>query len=255
MIKLPRTLHIEGSRMEQGKSDPQAVKFLDLAGKFLVIEEKVDGSGVSIFFDDHLEMQIWHRGNPANSKEFTQLRAWAHVHYDRLFDLLEDKFILFGEWMLHKHTIFYDQLPHYFLESDMYDRNKKIFLSTKARNTLLHDHDYIKQVPVLGALKPTKLYQLLDLISKPFYQSDEWYDALLHQCSIFNVDLNKVLLQTDQSEFMEGLYIKHEDEHQVIGRYKYVRHAFLETILNSGSHLLDRDPVYNVVLGGYSTLL
>lgn len=119
MKKLPRTLHIEGSGLAH-RDDPDAIQFNKLAGELLYIEEKVDGSGVSIFFDDKLELQVWHRGSPATGKEFNKLRGWALAHQDNLFAVLEDRYHLFGEWMLHKHTIFYDRLPQYFLESDIY---------------------------------------------------------------------------------------------------------------------------------------
>src|ERR1700722_9963066 len=118
MIKLPRTLHIEGSRVPKGVTDPDAIEFKKLQGQFLVIEEKVDGSGVSIFFDNHLDLQVWHRGNPAIGKEYRPLNEWAEMHWEDLLFLLGERYILFGEWMHNKHAIFYDQLPHFFLESD-----------------------------------------------------------------------------------------------------------------------------------------
>lgn len=249
-IKLPRTLHIEGSRLPQGKTDPEAIQFSQLAGEFLVIEEKVDGTGVSLFFDDKLELQIWHRGSPAAGKEFNQLHTWANSHHDQLFNLLEDRYTLFGEWMLNKHTIFYDRLPQYFLESDIYDRKGTIFLSTAARNAMLIGHnDYIKQVPVIASFKPTSLNQIISLVGKPRYQSDKWREALWEKCERMNQPLDKVLAQTDQSELAEGLYIKHEDDRSVKGRYKYVRYEFVELIVNSGSHLRDREPVHNIIHG------
>jgi hypothetical protein len=46
------------------------------------------------------------------------------------------------------------------------------------------------------------------------------------------------------------LYIKHEDEKQVLGRYKYVRPEFVQNIINSGTHLIDRVPFHNVSIQG-----
>jgi hypothetical protein len=60
MLKLPRTLHIEGSRLKPGQVDPDAVEFAKLRGEFLVVEEKVDGSSVSIHHDKGLK--VMHRG-------------------------------------------------------------------------------------------------------------------------------------------------------------------------------------------------
>lgn len=254
-IKLPRTLHIEGSRLPQGKTDPEAIQFPKLAGEFLAIEEKLDGTGVSVFFDNKLELQIWHRGSPAISKEFHLLHNWAKRHQDDLFDLLEDRYVMFGEWMLNKHSIFYDRLPHYFLESDMYDKLGNIWLSTSGRNAMLTGHTaYIKQVPVIAAMKPSSLYQITSLVGKPLYQSDKWRANLWDRCEQLHLDMALVLHETDQSDLAEGLYIKHEDDRQVIGRYKYVRYEFLETIINSGSHVMDRVPICNLTLGGHEYL-
>ena len=44
---------------------------------------------------------------------------------------------------------------------------------------------------------------------------------------------------------MEGLYIKVEEEGLVQERYKYVRAGFLQTVLNSHSHWLDRPIIPN----------
>jgi hypothetical protein len=256
MIKLPRTQHIEGSRLPKGKPDPEAVQFPELNGKLLVIEEKVDGTGVCIFFDDNANPQIWHRGSMAIGKEYRQLHDWVIRHQDRLFTLLENRYLLFGEWMLNKHTIFYDQLPHYFLESDIYDQRGMIWLSTEGRKAVTTGHhDYIKSVPVIATITPTELSQITSLVGKSQYQSENWNSLLWHKCEMMDQDFDKVLQQTDQSGLMEGLYIKHESDRHVMDRYKYVRYEFVETIVNSGSHLIDREPLHNVALGGYSCLL
>jgi hypothetical protein len=249
MIKLPRTLHIEGSRLPKGAVDPEAIQFPKLAGEFLVIEEKVDGTGVSIFFDANLNLQIWHRGSPALGKEFRVLHNWAKLYEMELYAILEERYVLFGEWMAHKHSIFYDTLPDLFLESDIYDRKENLWLSTMARNFLLTGYQFIHQVPVLAALKPNSLNQIISLIGKPKYQSDKWRLNLWNSCEKSDQPLDKILKESDQSGLMEGLYIKHEDDRQVVGRYKYVRYEFLETILNSGSHLIDREPVSNLIFG------
>ena len=172
-MKLPRTLHIEGSGLPKNRTDPETVPFKSLAGKLLFVEEKVDGTGVSLFFDDKLDLQVYHRGSSATSREFNQLRTWATNFQDSLFDLLGDRYVMFGEWMLHKHTIFYDQLPHYFLESDMYDRQNGIWMSTMARVALLQSHEYIQSVAGLGFFKPQKLNELTDLVQKSLYQSSD----------------------------------------------------------------------------------
>lgn len=248
-MKLPRTLHIEGSRMPVGKTDPEAVQFPDLKGQFLVVEEKVDGSGVSIFLDNHLNLQIWHRGSPTVGKEYWHLQEWAENHWEDLADLLGERYMLFGEWMYNKHTIFYDKLPHFFLESDIYDQERGVWLSTNARNNFLKGQNYIKQVPVIAAFKPSALEQITGLVGKSQYVSTDWDKNLRLKCIMTGASYSKTVEETDTSGMMEGLYIKQEDDLQVINRYKYIRYDFLQKILGSGTHLRDRMPVSNMVSG------
>lgn len=235
--------------MPNGKVDPEAIEFNQIKDQFVVIEEKVDGTGVSICLDNHYDLRIRHRGNPAIGKEFKALHDWATKHWDDLLDLLGERYVLCGEWMYSKHTIFYDKLPHHFLESDIYDKERKIWLSTSARSNLLLGADFIKQVPVLAALKPTNLKQITGLLGKTAYQTPTWQQTLQTKAKMFNCPLDKVMHETDQSGLMEGLYIKQEDDLQVVGRYKYIRYDFLQSILNSGTHLIDRLPVYNNLEG------
>lgn len=48
---------------------------------------------------------------------------------------------------------------------------------------------------------------------------------------------------------MKCLYIKQEDDLRVVRRYKYIRYDFLQSILNSETHLMNRLPVYNNLEG------
>ena len=44
---------------------------------------------------------------------------------------------------------------------------------------------------------------------------------------------------------MEGIYIKVENEEEVIDRFKYVRSSFLNTILDSETHWVKRPIIPN----------
>ena len=46
---------------------------------------------------------------------------------------------------------------------------------------------------------------------------------------------------------MEGLYIKVEENGIVVDRMKYVRYSFLQTVLESNTHWLDRTIIPNKV--------
>lgn len=148
-----------------------------------------------------------------------------------------------------KHTIFYDKLPHFFLESDIFDKEREVWLSTNARNNFLKGHHYLKQVPVIAAFKPSTLEQITCLIGKSQYISTEWEKNLQLKCVMSGANFTKAIEETDTSGMMEGLYIKQEDDLTVHNRYKYVRYDFLQKILNSGTHLRDRAPITNMVSG------
>lgn len=252
MLKLPRTLHIEGSRLKPGQVDPDAVEFAKLRGEFLVVEEKVDGTGCSIYFDSG-GLQIAHRGHivSGSDSEFNSLFHWAHPRMDDLYYTLEERYVVFGEWMKLKHHIFYDQLPHFFLESDVYDQQTETWLSTKAREKLFHEKEFIHHVPVLDRGKFQKLSELTSLIKRSRYQTEHWPAMLWKYCETRDKELTKVLHHTDKSGLMEGLYIKHEDEEKVLGRYKYVRYEFVNDIINPGVHWKDVASVDNLLRGGW----
>src|SRR4051812_11356860 len=62
--------------------------------------------------------------------------------------LLEDRYILFGEWLYAKHSVHYRRLSHYFFEFDIYDKERGEFLVLAARFGMLEDTG-ILTVPVL----------------------------------------------------------------------------------------------------------
>ena len=72
-----------------------------------------------------------------------------------------------------------------------------------------------------------------------------WKENLRDRSIDLGLDPDLIGNQTDPEELAEGLYIKREDEHQVLGRYKFIRASFLSAVLESESHWLDRPIVRN----------
>ncbi len=248
MQKYPRTPHIEGSREQPGDEDLDSISFSKIANEYVVIEEKVDGANAAISFDNNGQLLLQSRGHyltgGPRERHFNLFKQWAHSHYASLWDVLGDRYILYGEWLYAKHTVFYDRLPHYFLEYDLLDRSTGNFLSTVARRNLLQGVA-VASVPVLleGKLKSHK--QLVGLLQQSHFISDAHIDRLRELCSEQSLDADLALRQTNQSALMEGLYIKVETPELTIARYKYVRADFLTTILQSETHWLNRPIIPN----------
>ena len=139
--KYPRTPHIAGSRLQPGDEDLDTAPFGEIAGRHLVIEEKLDGANCAISFGAGNALQLQSRGHyltgGPRERHFDLLKTWAQSISDRLLGALGQRYIMYGEWLYAKHTVFYDALPHYFIEFDVLDTDNDCFLSTKRRRELL----------------------------------------------------------------------------------------------------------------------
>ena len=139
--KYPRTRHIEGSRCQPGDEDLDAVPFRKIVDRNLVIEEKMDGANCGVSFTAAGELLLQSRGHfltgGPRERYFDLFKQWATTHQSVFFQRLSDRYVMYGEWLYAKHTIFYDALPHYFLEFDILDVESGDFLSTERRTSLL----------------------------------------------------------------------------------------------------------------------
>jgi hypothetical protein len=253
MQKYPRTRHIEGSRLQPGDEDLESVAFAEVRGRFLVVEEKMDGANAAVRFDERGALLLQSRGHylrgGAREKHFDLFKQWASAHASGLHERLGHRYVLYGEWLYAKHTIFYDALPHYFLEFDVLDTEEETFLSTARRRALLAGVP-IASVPVLfeGALVSHRA--LTAHLGRSLMKSHEWKTRLAGAAEARDVDVARVLQETDPSDEMEGLYVKIEEEGRVTGRFKYVRASFLTSVVDSGTHWLNRPIVPNELAPG-----
>jgi len=253
IYKYPRTHHIQGSRLQPGDEDLNSIPLSAIQNQYVVVEEKVDGANAAISFTSDGQIRLQSRGHyltgGAREKHFNLFKQWAHTHTSLFWEILGSRFILFGEWLYAKHTVFYDALPHYFLEYDVLDLEQQVFLSTKNRQQLLADLPLVS-VPVLFAGKLESYTQLLALLGKSHYQTSEHLQHFHQICLEQGLDVERSLKQTDQSTLMEGLYIKVEPQETVTARYKYVRSSFLTTIQQSEGHWLNRPIIPNQLRPG-----
>jgi hypothetical protein len=248
IYKYPRTPHIQGSRCQVGDENLANEPFSVIANKHLVIEEKVDGANAALSFDDQGELLLQSRGHYLTGgyreRHFNLFKQWASSHQAAFRAVLGNTYILYGEWMYAKHTVFYDWLPHYFLAYDLFDRQQRIFLSTAAREQVLQGLP-LCAVPVLYAGQLQSHEQLIKLLQPSHYIRPGHLDRLRAACLDQQIDPEIAIAQTNSSQLMEGLYIKVETPDQTVARYKFVRPDFLNTILDSGTHWLNRPIIPN----------
>ena len=247
--KYPRTRHIEGSRLQAGDDDlGDAVAFAGLVGKLLTVEEKIDGANCAVSFDERGELLLQSRGHyligGVREKHFNLLKLWATTHSRAFYETLGSRYVMYGEWAYAKHTIFYDALPHYFLEFDVLDRETDRFLDTPSRRQLLANLPVVS-VPVIcrRAFRTDK--ELASLIGDSQFISEGHITRILEFCDAEGISRSTAWNETDRSRTMEGLYIKLEEDGRVTDRFKFVRTTFLQTAIDSGTHWLTRPIIPN----------
>jgi hypothetical protein len=254
LIKYPRTPHLQGSRLQDGDSDADQARYSDLAGRWLVVEEKLDGANSAISFSPGGELLLQSRGHyltgGGRERQFNLFKQWAVAHEPWLLERLEDRYVLYGEWLHKKHSVFYDQLPHYFCEFDIWDRAEQRFLSTSARHALLADGPVLS-VPVLYAGEaPRRLSDLLALVRHSLAKSPRWRATFEQVVAREGLDLARAWRQCDASNRMEGLYLKLEEADTTTGRLKWVRQDFVQAILDAGQHHAEQPFIPNQLCAG-----
>lgn len=170
----------------------------------LVVEEKIDGANLGISFDSSGEIRLQNRGGylePPFAGQWLQLSQWLNPRVELLFDRLSDRYILFGEWCYALHSVFYDQLPDWFIGFDILDKETMKFLSVKERDALFNN---------------------LDIVRPPFINR-----------GMFSIqDLTRMLgiSRFSKDNPMEGLYCRSRNGKWLADRAKIVRPEFVQTI-------------------------
>lgn len=217
-VKYPRTPHLFGSKGtadDKHLGESESTKFIDEDS--LIVEEKIDGTNVGIHFSEDGELILQCRGHLITKgmhPQYDLFKQWATVKRNTLEERLERRFILFGEWVYARHSIFYGRLTHYFFEFDIYDKQLGAFLSLERRLQLLAETS-VETVPILHR-GPVKRSGLADLIGPSRFDSQFEHPGTS---------------RTDN--LMEGLYLKTEADGVVTGRAKFVRPEFVEKIKES----------------------
>lgn len=218
LTKYPRTPHLFGSTgTDDDKHLGEAESERFLAADSLIVEEKIDGTNVGIHFASDGRMVLQCRGHLITEgmhPQYDLFKQWAVVKQGVLKERLEQRYILFGEWMYARHSLHYRQLPHYFFEFDIYEKDAQAFLGLERRLVLL-DGTGLHTVPVIhrGAIPKDALPRLI---------GPSWFDSRFENSVTGRVD-----------NLMEGLYLRTESEGVVTGRAKFVRPEFVEKVKQS----------------------
>ncbi len=217
-VKYPRTPHLFGSKGtddDKHMSDIASQKFL--SDRSLIVEEKVDGTNVGIHFSNEGKLVMQCRGHEIREgmhPQYDLFKQWVCAKRPVLEDCLSDQYILFGEWLYARHTVAYSELPHYFLEFDVYDKKQDQFLDLARRTELLKDRT-IETVPVLhrGEINRRRLQELI---------GPSRFGSRFEHPNSSKVD-----------NLIEGVYLRTESDGVVTGRAKLVRPEFTEKIKQS----------------------
>lgn len=217
--RFPHTPHL----VWLGKDCPRDDKVLSteevraLLGSEVVVEEKLDGAnlGFSVGADGSIRAQnrgsYLHKPYPA---QFARLDDWLARHEDRLFDLLGEHLVAFGEWCAARHTLDYDALPDWWLMFDVYDRRELRFWSTSRRNAL---------ATKLGVVRVPRLHH-----------------------GRTSLDQLRTWIATDHSHFraggIEGVVVRRENTDWLLDRAKLVHPGFTQAI---GDHWRSRAIEWN----------
>jgi atypical dual specificity phosphatase len=203
-FKFPRTRHIidMGSvgRDDLVMDKKEAQVFFENP---VVIEEKVDGANLGISITDDYKLKFQNRSHLVTGESAVQwkgLEDWAKNHPGIWSILTSPDIVIFGEWMMAKHSIHYTHLPDYFLAFDIYEKNTGRFLS-HAEKSRRFEEAGLAQVPVLRQGVTTR----------------EQLIALLESKSSF------------RDGVVEGAYVRIDDAQYLVQRGKVVRSDFIAT--------------------------
>lgn len=206
-IKYPSTPYLIAWGSETLRDDKvmSRLECEDFLRNELIIEEKIDGANLGISFDSDGTIRLQNRGDylyePLQG-QWINLPAWLNMRMNSLFEHLTDRYILFGEWCYACHSVYYSKLPDWFLAYDIYDRYEDSFLIVSDRNDVVTNMGlYIVPIIYRGKVSISDLESMIGI---------SWVG----------------------DELAEGLYLRCENEANLVGRAKVVRREFSQDIDN-----------------------
>ncbi|CAF0878509.1 unnamed protein product [Adineta steineri] len=206
ILKFLRTGHL----MNLGAATPDdfVVSFRQTTeAPYVVITEKVDGANMGFSLSADRELTVQNRSHYVTSTTHAQFRplyTWIETHREGLYSVLDrdnsfpERYILYGEWVVAQHSIPYTRLPDRFLAFDLYDRRTQTWADRITLERLLEGTNISLVHIMYQGPRPTDNV-LKDMVHRP----SQFYDGPV-----------------------EGIYVKEEQNGQVINRGKIVRSDF-----------------------------
>lgn len=205
LMKFPRTHHLynlgSASRDDLILTPNEQKEFLN---REIVIEEKIDGANFGISIDPETYKIMFqnrsHYVSSAYSTQFKKLDNWENENREDLFKIIiPGRYILFGEWLFARHSIYYSKLPSFFVAFDIFDKQVGKFLSRKKLEELLSE----TKIPLINKIAQ-KSYKKMEEIVSLVKTKSQYYDGLI-----------------------EGVYVRICDGDFTVKRAKIVRSDFL----------------------------
>lgn len=202
-FKYPSTPHLAllGDMSVRGDKVMSETERNEFLRHELVIEEKVDGANLGISFDTDGNIRAQNRGDYLRlpgSGQWKTLAGWLTPRTDTFFDILNDRYILFGEWCYAQHSVKYDRLPDWFLGFDIYDKQTGNFLAVGRRDELLRELR-VEHVPFIDGGDFT-LVKIKSLLTRSKFGKQP----------------------------SEGIYIRYDSGDWLVQRAKLVRLSFIQ---------------------------
>jgi len=221
LVKFPRTPHLFQPSGSTAVTDDDLVlskedgmwKLMEQGAK-VTLCEKLDGANLGLrLARDGTTVLAQNRTHYLQSGEhpqFSPLREWMALHNEALVELLSSSkrgYILYGEWLVAKHSVSYDRLPGHFIAFDLYDIESGRFVSQAKLHSMLDGTD----IPVAPVIGQRSFSSDATAIENAFLQ-------LLNSSSTFKSESNR---------FIEGIVLRIESDEWLEHRAKVVRPDFV----------------------------
>lgn len=144
-LPYPRTPYLWASgAITRGDRVLAPAEILDWLLHPVVVEEKLDGANVSIWWERN-QLQVASRGGPEamdRGGQLGPLRSRVNAGYGQLQPLLENGLVLYAEWLWLTHTVHYDQLVDHLVVLDFWHPDEG-FVALRERDRLSRAHGLV----------------------------------------------------------------------------------------------------------------